>query len=142
MSTSREGCYAALFALLAATPGIAIASRKLKLLAEVNNAELPALFMQVDRQTAAQKPGTPAQRRLMALVYLYAANPDPNGVASTVLNGLIDAVETAILPAPGAQVQTLGGAVAHAWIDSAIEVYEAPKGQRAASVIPVLMLMP
>jgi hypothetical protein len=143
--SAREASYAALFGALSAmqTGGtVALASRKLLLLKEVNNPQLPALFMQVDRQTSVQKPGTPAKRTLHALVYLYAANPDPNSPASTQLNGLIDATEAVLAPPPGQQVQTLGGVVAHAWIEGAIEVYEAPKGQRAAAVVPVAMLMP
>ncbi len=143
MST-REACYAALFGVLQGlkTAGtVALADRRLRLLAEVNNGELPALFLQVDRQTTVQKAGTPPRRTLHALVYLYAANPDPASPASTQLNGLIDAVEAVLLPG-WQQVQTLGGVVAHAWIEGAIEVYEAPKGQRAAAVIPVALLMP
>lgn len=144
MST-REDCYGGLFAALAALQAggtVAKADRKLQVLGDVNVSDLPALFLQVDRQTIDQRSGTPPRRRLHALVYLYAANPDPATAASVQLNGLIDAVEAALQPPPFAQVQTLGGVVAHAWIEGVIEVYEAPKGQRAAAVVPVAMLMP
>lgn len=143
MST-REQCYAALFAALSGlqTGGtIKTADRRLRLLAEVNGSELPALFMTVDRQPVAQKTGTPPKRWLHALVYLYVANPMPDQSASTALNGLIDAVESALEP-NSVQVNTLGGVVQWVRIDGTIEVYDAPKGQRAAAVIPVSMLMP
>lgn len=140
---SRESAYGALFTLLETVPGIRTFSRKLRLLEEVGGAELPALFLAVDRQMVQPRPqGLPPKHTLGAVVYLYAANPDPHTAAGIALNNLIDAVEAALAPTPGIGVQTLGGAVAHCWIEGTVEVFEMPKGQRAASIIPVHMLVP
>jgi len=137
---SREAAYAALFAQLATVP-VKTSSRRLRLLEEIGPAELPALFMTVDRQHVEPRPrGLPPKHTLGALVYLYAANPDPHQPAGSLLNDLIDAVEAALTPVSGPE--TLGGIVAHCWIEGAVVVFEAPKGQRAAAIVPIHMLVP
>ncbi len=142
--TTREACYVALFNQLAAGLGSTLVTidRKLKSLDELSPAQLPALYMVVADQTVTQKHGTPPRRVLEADIYLYAANPDPHVTADTVLNGLIDATQNCLAPAPGFAVQTLGRVVEHCWIAGKIAVYAAPKGQRAAALVPVQMMMP
>ncbi len=138
---SRETAYAALFALLQGLGAVSTADRRLRSLNDLNAAELPALFMTVGDQLVQARHGLPGKRRLTADIYLYAANPDPHSAAGIQLNGLIDAVEAGRAPVPG-MTQTLGGTVEHCWIEGTIAVYEAPKGQRAAALIPVHIMMP
>jgi hypothetical protein len=141
---SRETAYAALFAQLQTLVGagtVQLADRRLRALNDVNGAELPCLFMTVGDQQSQARHGLPPRRRLTAEIYLYAANPDPHTAAGIALNGLIDAVEASLAPVPGF-TQTLGGAVEHCWIEGMIAVYEAPKGQRAAALVPVHMMLP
>jgi len=137
---SRETAYGALYALLSQVP-VQTMSRKLRFLEELSAAELPALFMTVGRQHVEPRPrGLPPKRTLGSQIYLYAANPDPHVAAGIVLNGLIDAVEAVLTPVSGAQ--TLGGTVAHCWIEGAVEIFESPKGQRAAAIVPIHILVP
>ncbi|HLY53952.1 MAG TPA: hypothetical protein VKS60_00260 [Stellaceae bacterium] len=141
----RETAYAALFAVLEALRvdgTVVVADRRLRSLNDLNAAELPALFMTVGDQKVVARHGLPPKRTLTADIYLYAANPDPGTAAGIQLNGLIDAVEAVLAPPVYAAVQTLGGAVEHCFIEGTIAVYEAPKGQRAAALLPVHLLLP
>jgi len=142
---TRETSYAALFALLGAlkTAGtLATLDRRVRFLHEMGAAELPALFLTVDRQQLIQRRGQPARHQLGARLFVYAANPDRHTAAGVALNGLLDALDTALAPPAGAETQTLGGLVSHAWIEGAVEIYEAPQGERAAAIVPVQMLVP
>ena len=140
-----ETYYGALFAALQTlqTGGtVKIADRRVRFLNEMGAAELPALFMAVDRQQTVQRRGQPARHQLGARLFLYAANPDRHTAAGIALNGLIDAVEAALAPPAGMETQTLGGLVSHAWIEGPVEVFEAPVGERAAAIVTVQMLAP
>jgi len=141
----RETYYGALFTALGGlqTGGtVKTADRRVRFLNEMAAAELPALFMAVDRQQTIQRRGQPARHQLGARLFLYAANPDRHTAAGIALNGLIDAVESALAPPGGAETQTLGGLVSHAWIDGPIEVFEGPAGERSAAILAVQMLIP
>lgn len=142
---TRETYYAALFALLQslqAGGAVQTADRRVRFLNEMGAAELPALFMAVDRQTLQQRRGQPPRHQLGARVFLYAANPDRHTAAGIALNGLLDALEAALAPPAGAGVQTLGGLVSHAWIEGPVEVFEGPQGERSAAIVTVQMLVP
>jgi hypothetical protein len=140
----RETYYAALFTLLGSlkTAGLVkVVDRKVRLLEEMSGAELPALFMQVGDQRVARKDGH-RQVTLGAEVILYVSNPDSKLSAAIALNGLIDAVDTALKPAPSYRFQTLGGIAEHAWIEGKIEVFDGTLGQRAAAIVPINILVP
>lgn len=142
---SRETYYVALFTLLqglATDSVVKLCDRRLRFLEDVGSAELPALFMAVDHQQVTQVRGLPPRRVLGAKLFLYAANPNRHTSAGIALNGLIDAVEQILSPAPGTDTQTLGGIVSHAWISGTIEIFDGPQGERAASIVPVQMLIP
>lgn len=143
--TPRDSHYAALFALLQGaqtTPALRTLDRRLRFLEGMPAAELPALFLAVDHQTTTRRDGLPAKRTLGAKVFLYAATPDRHTAAGIVLNGLIDGVEQALEPPAGSDVQTLGGLVAHCWIEGPIEVFEGLSGERSAAIVTVQMLVP
>ena len=140
---TREAAYGALFATLGTLGGaVTTTDRRLRALDELNSAELPALFMAVGDQQVEARHGLPPKRTLTADIYLYAANPDPHSAAGPALNDLIDALEAAVAPPAYADVQTLGGVVDHCFVEGTIAVYEAPKGQRAAALVTIHMLMP
>jgi hypothetical protein len=141
---SREACFTALFNLLSAlkTSGaVATCDRRVKLIGDVGNAELPAIYLAGDKGSYEQDQGMPPKRTLGALIYVYAANPDRHTSAGIVLNGLLDGIEAALAP-DWTGVQTLGGLVAHCWIEGSVEVFEGAQGERAAAIVPVKMLMP
>ena len=146
----RETYYAALFTLLSGlqtTGVVTVCARKIRLLADMGAAELPALFMVVDHQNIEQRRGFPPKHTLAAKVYLYAANNDRHVTGGIALNTLIDAVETILTPGPLASVQTLstaqnpGDLVSHAWIEGKVEVFEGVD-QRAAAILTINMLVP
>jgi len=142
---TRETYYGALFALLQSLAGggaFATCDRRVRFLHEMGAAELPALFMAVDRQQLIQRRGQPSRHQLGARLFVYAANPDRHTAAGIALNGLLDALDTALAPPTGSDAQTLGGLVSHAWIDGPIEVFEAPQSERAAAIVTVQMLVP
>lgn len=144
---SRE---AAFTALLAQVSGLGVSSggpfvtvaRRLRTLDDVNDPELPALFVTVGKQTRKVAPGVPARRTLTANLFVYANSADPHVASGIQLNGLLDAIEASLAPAAAFVQQTLGGVVAHAWIEGVIEIYEAVKTNRAAAMVPVTMLLP
>ena len=145
MSIVRETYYGALFALLQSLQTgstVQTCDRRVRFLHEMGAAELPALFMAVDRQQLIQRRGQPARHQLGARLFVYAANPDRHTAAGIALNGLLDALEAALAPPAGAEMQTLGGLVSHAWIEGPIEVFEAPQGERSAAIVTVQMLVP
>lgn len=68
-------------------------------------------------------------------------------VPATQLNTMVDAVEAALTPTGPdlvtQAVQTLGGLVAHCWIEGGIEYYEGLDANgRSVAIIPIAMLLP
>ena len=60
---------------------------------------------------------------------------------SSVMNPLLDAVTAALAPDnPINTAQTLGGTVAHCWIEGAIETDEGTLGDQAVAIVPVRIL--
>jgi len=141
---TREPIYAALFALVAAIPGIATASRRLSHWTEVAPAAQPALFQVQKAETIERRTGLPPKHTLRLDLYLYAntAN-DPAVAPAQILNPLIDAIEALLLPGdPLGLPQTLGGLVTHAWIDGTTETDEGVLGAQAVAIVPVAILVP
>lgn len=138
---TRESYYAALFAKLVTIPGIVTSGRRMKLIDEMSQSELPALFMVIDKQETTTVRGLPSRHVLSASVFVYAAAPDHHTPAGPVLNGLIDAVDAALAP-DFEGFQTLGGTCSHCWIDGTTEVFDMGLGEKAVAIIPVQILVP
>lgn len=140
----RETYYEALFTLISGltlTPALATTGRRVRLLQDMEDAELPALFMAVgDQPTERSFPDEPIHK-LEAKVFLFCANPSEETSADIFLNEMIDALEAAIEPPPALGPQTLGGLVHYCWITGRTEVFQAPNGTRAAAIVPVEMLV-
>lgn len=143
-SPTREQAYTALFGLLSPLQGVSFntVSRKLRFLDDLMSPEFPALTVAVGSQKVMPRAGVPSKRTYSARVFIYVEAADATVPSGIQLNNLIDVVDEALAPNPFTSVQTLGGAVAHAWIEGTIEIFEAIKTQRAAAVIPVTMLLP
>ncbi|HEV2263737.1 MAG TPA: hypothetical protein VGR79_04310 [Stellaceae bacterium] len=136
---TREPVYSALFALLSGAASFATASRRLRHWSDVGPAEQPALFVVQKSETAERKAGLPAKWRALVDIYVYAHAPDDETAPATVLNPLLDAIESAL--APQGAVQTLGGLAAHAWIAGKIETDEGVLGGEAVAIVPVEILV-
>jgi hypothetical protein len=133
---TRETVYAALFAKISGLSGIKTASRRLRHWTDVSSAEQPAAFLAQISESPEQSRGMPTKWKLKANIYLYCnSGSDPNASPSTELNGLIDAIEAALVAD-----YTLGGLCSHCWITDDIETDEGVLGGQAVAIIPVEIL--
>ena len=96
------------------TQGFATTGRRLLTLSEVTN--LPALFLVEGNETHPGPnqgfPRAPTTRPQMITLdpylWIYASNPDPNGVPNAIINVLLDGIDKVMLPADGRFPQNLG----------------------------------
>lgn len=145
MSATREGIAVALFNLLSSATGVVFSSRRLQHYESVNSANMPALFLTQGQEVFEEdgvQIGLSPKKKMTFTCYLYAHS---GGLAisapSTVLNGLIDAIETALRPNLAAgQKQTLGGLVVHCYIAGTIQTDEGVLGDIGVAVVPIEVL--
>ena len=139
---TREDVMSALYAKLTAGGAYKTIGRRLVLWTKV--AEQPALFLRhVGDEVVPRPTGMPPKIVIECEVWLYAntgANPDIS--PEIAINGLLDTVEVSLQPAPGVNAQTLGGLVAHTWIEGKIDIHPGDLGGQAIAIIPVKMLVP
>ena len=138
---TREPIMSALFAKLAALPGVVTASRILRHYTEMRPADQPAVFLSPRSQTAERSRGLPTKWTMDVSVYVYVKRQGADVIPDTAMNALLDAIELALAPAPGVEVQSLGGLVDHCWIEGAIETDEGVLGDQAISIIPLRLLI-
>lgn len=137
---NREAIYSALFARLSSLPGVKTASRKLKLWNDVPAGEQPAIFQAQKNEIGQARQGLPTLWTLSLDVYVYVKSPGKT-VPATVLNPLLDAITDALKPDnPIQNTQTLGGLVAHCWIEGTIETDEGTLGDQAVAIVPIRIL--
>jgi hypothetical protein len=139
---NREAIYSALFSHLAAAAPFAYTSRRLKHWTDLQPAEKPALMVIQKNETAHRIHGFPPKWTLEVDIYVYCQAPDEYKSASTVLNPLIDAIESALAPPPYAEVQTLGGLVDHCWIEGKTQTDEGALQGDAVCILPVFIMVP
>ena len=140
---AREPIYAALFALVANAAYFVTTSRRLRHWSGLTAAEQPALFMRQKAERAVVATlGAPTVWTLVVELYVYAHASNPYVAPATVLNPLIDGVETALAPLPATGLQNLGlpAAVQHAYIAGKIETDEGVLRDQAVAIIPVEIL--
>lgn len=135
---NREAIYSALFALVSAAPGFVTMSRKLRHWDDVGPSELPALFLTQTPQSPEVRTGQPNRWYLNAKLWIYVST-DGTATPGTVLNPLVDAIDTALSNFP--IVQTLGGLVQWARIEGECETSEGTLGNREVVTIPIRMLV-
>jgi len=119
---NRENIYLALFTLVRNAALFKTASRRLKIWSDVNASDKPAVFLAQRGEIYGQgSEATPQKVILKADIYIYTnIGKDPNIIPATQLNGLVDAVDTALAGSPVTGQQTLGGLVSHCWIEGDI----------------------
>jgi hypothetical protein len=109
------------------TQGIATPGRLLQPIGEVP--ALPALFLveggEIYPSLSSGSPHVPSNQpqfiTLEPYVWLYAASPDPNTVPNSIVNVLLDAIDSVMLPADGRSWQNLGlRGVHHARIEGRV----------------------
>lgn len=140
---SREPIYAALFERAANATQFVTTGRKLRHWSDLTAAEQPALFMRQKLEVATVAAvGAPTVWKLIVEFYVYAHASDPYIAPTSVLNPLLDAVQSALAPAPVTGVQDLGvpEMVQHAYIAGKVEITEGVLRDQAVAVIPVEIL--
>lgn len=136
----REPIFAALFARLAAVPGLVTSSRVLKHWSDVPAEQQPALFQAQTRQQPITKTGEPSKWLLSVDVYVYARTGG-GLVPSAVLNQIIDGIEAAFPQHPVTGKHDIGVAgVEWARIEGAIETDEGALGDQAVAIVPIQIL--
>lgn len=153
MAVNRNEIVDALFARLAAIPGLKTSSRRLLDFDSVDDSQMPALFLTVGEQQSSNQKGLPTVWRIKCNVYLYVKNTAPEGPGAQLLD-FITAVEAALEMQPGeatspnarfanaptAQNTTLGGLASGCWISGSIESDEGALGDLAVAIIPIDIL--
>lgn len=140
---SREAIYAALFALTSSAAGFRTATRRIKEYSDVDQATQPALLQVELGEKWNTRVGLPPVVTLTCRLFVYCESNDPTEPVSTAMNGLLDALMTALAPPVlpcGTFRQALGGLVQHAGIAGDITIAEGLSGQSEA-VIPIEILV-
>jgi hypothetical protein len=147
---SRRAIYKALFDLLSPVAEFKVKSRRLKHWTDVPPEMQPAFFMVENDESPEQRERAPAKWTLAADLHIYTnAGGDPDAVAidnvedlpSDVISDIIDAIEAAISPPPGQELQTLGGLVKHCWIAGKVMRDAGVLGPQSVAIVPIEMLL-
>lgn len=107
----------------------------------------PALFLRNEgEEHAERRSGMPPKVTIKAEAWVYSnAGRNPDFAPSAGLNSLLDAIEAALKPTTyvnGAALQTLGGLVAHAWIEGEVMLHPGDLDGQAIAVVPIKILVP
>ena len=141
--TTREAIWQAAFNKLATASGAVTKSRKLVPFDQVPAEQQPAIFLAQTRESHKQRPGAPAVLTLTADLFLYTnSGGNPDVVASTQINDMLDALDAALAFDDVARGRcTLGGIVQHAWIEGDTLVAEGQGGAQAVAIVPIAILV-
>lgn len=144
MINTREAIYAGLFAKLVAATGVTTSSRKLLHWDKVDRAAMPALFMVQPGETTLRgdrenmMSGLPLAWRAEVKVYVYTSVGDEDAaVPSTLMNQILDAIESVCSPTRPGERNTLGGLVSDCRINGKIETDEGTMGAQSVAIIPI-----
>jgi hypothetical protein len=143
---NRESVQAALFAHLAGNEAglsdIKTMSRRLKAPQEVGAGNCPALFQIYKGETVEWSGRQPLKRVMHLDLVLYAHSGDKSFPTSSLLNPLLDALETAFGADDPDCTLTLGGLARRVSINGRIETDEGLLGEYAYAIVPVEILIP
>jgi hypothetical protein len=138
---TREPIMQALFTLLSGIPGVVTASRIMKPFSQIADGDQPALFLLPRTQAATRTRGLPTKWDIDVSVVLFAKRNGEDVVPDTLVNNILDAIELALAPKGGVEVQTLGGLCDHCWIQGAIETDEGTLGNQSVAIVPIHILV-
>ena len=143
---TREPIFQALFALGAGATwgepgrGFAYASRRVRLADDLP--ALPALCQAEHEETVERVAGQPPRRILSAAWIVHHTAAGPDAVAASVNNLILDALEATLPPDSPDGDCTLGGLVAHAWIEGQVFKDPGDLDGRALMIVPIRLLVP
>jgi hypothetical protein len=141
---SRNAIVDAVLALLTSTGAFNTSGRRLLAWTKVDSQ--PAIFVRhVGDHYGSRGSGMPPKVVMECEAWIYSnAGKDADAAPSAALADLLDTVEALLKPATGhpSRAQTLGGAVAHAWIEGKIEIHPGDLDGQAIAVVPISILVP
>lgn len=121
-------------------------SRRFKYPDQVSGVQMPALYIVQDHESHDRREAIPDKRvfsgRLIIYTRVEQASDSEDDVPADEMNAALDAVEAALEPAPWPNVQTLGGKVAHCWIEGETLMETGDTDGLGLAVVPVKILVP
>ena len=145
-TTTREAIFQALFALGAAAAwgepaaGFAYASRRARPFDDLP--AVPAFCQSEPGEEVERAPGQPPRRVLLATWTVHHATGDPDAPGAAANNLILDALDARLRPDGPDGCCTLGGLVAHAWIEGETLKDPGDLEGRALLAVPVRILVP
>jgi hypothetical protein len=148
----RETVANALLTLLAATqftpPGAAAPTtfqtvgRNVHTWGNISQADMPALYLIHPGEQVVQNQayGLPKYALHFEVLIYARADAAPSGVPDSLINAMLDAIDTQMQSTPPGEKQTLGGVVYHAWIEGEILIDSGILDQQIAILIPIKVL--
>lgn len=138
---SREAIFHELASRLMKVKGIMTFSRTLRHWNDVDDREMPALFLAKTNEIPTRRKGLPTIWTYRADLWLYVNKRGKKSEPpSKELNEILDRIALVFEPSPG-EVQILGlPYVSHVWIDGTIETDEGNLGDLAVALIPIEIL--
>lgn len=149
MTSKAEQAYVALETKLKTIVGIGTrnsqpsVSRRLEDPTRVDWSVMPALYINETGEDILPSKGFEgynAKQTLTCDLYLYVNTQTQEGVCSTQLNDMIQAIRDCLYPSPATNTQTLNGLVSHCWIEGRIEIIEGVMDGQGMAIIPVRIL--
>ena len=146
VSLQREPIFQALFALAQGASwgdppaGFAYASRRARLFDDLP--ATPALCQAEHEEEVEPVAGQPPRRILSVAWTVHHSTGDPDAIAASINNLILDALDAALHPDSPDGCCTLGGLVAHACIEGMVTKDPGDLDGRALMVVPVRMLVP
>lgn len=139
--TTREQIMQSLFNLVSGAAGFVTTGRRLKLWTDVAANAKPALFMyEPDDMYSLGNQYTQVVEMNVDLFIYTAPGMDSGVTPVSIMNPLLDAIDTALKPSPINNRQTLGGLVSHCWIDGKVMKDPGDIDGDGIAVIPVKIL--
>ena len=150
---NREVIWAALFAWLVAQLDSKFTSmgRKHVMPPDLVPADQPALFQVALKEIhiPSKPPGAPSKLQLKGALIVYCFNESPEEdigqektLEETILNGLLEGIDAAFVPDNLSTGKfTIGGLVAHCWIEGDTDIDPGILGPQAAAILPVNILV-
>jgi hypothetical protein len=144
---NREQVYAALYNIVSQATEFNLTSRRLIPADNISSAQMPALCQVQMGEKVYQKFKETAPVYTMDVdLWIYVLGTD-NGdgikapVPSSILNPLIDSVETALAPNAATGVQNLGLTnVQHCYVSGRVEIFEGVHNNTTIAIVPVVIL--
>lgn len=138
---NREGIFAAFFAKLAGLPGVVTASRSWRPPSEVPANEQPAVFLLQGSQHATAERGKPTKWTFAGDIVVYAHALERGGIlASTQLNTLVDAIESAVFAQGADGLRSLGGLVHDIRIEGECTINAGEVDGQARAILPFVIV--